>query len=230
VSEKTCQLCKKGREDCIYPMFNDVACTRLVSVCWKCDSKLPKDCWHEVLADVLDNGTSLNLAIMFATGQGPHLSTDDTFFAGWTGSGGKQFENANRTTREGYMEEAKRAGVSTQGKVYMHGLAEYPGDPRAWIGTKGEAVKILEEKGWGCDRLGVKARTDVAPPPDIPLADDLVQELVGQKIVTEEIDRRTLTPSKLMEMREEVIEKHGAKKPPPTTFKRKPKRKKARAK
>lgn len=221
-----CDLCKKG--DAAHGIIHREV--GLVCWCWKCDAKLPTDPaqMSAAIRSVMLDDQSLNCAVMFATGQGPRLVTDDTFFAGWQTGGGAQFGNANRPTREGYLGEAKRAGVSTNGKVYMHGLADYPGDPRAWVSTRGEIVKRLEERGWGCERLGVKARTDLPPPPEVRLADDIVDEFVERKIATEGIDRKRLTPDRLAEMREQVTNTHGRKKEPTVTRPRKKKKRSRR--
>lgn len=220
MDDLTCDLCEKLPADssCSLPYPPPTRGMRVVFLCWKCEAKIgnvSRETAEVILNDVLWNGNSLNLAIMFATGQGPHLSTDDTFFRGWQDSGGGQFANSGSFVQNGYLDVAKAAGVSTQGKVYMHGLAEYPGDPRAWVSTRGEMVSILKEKGWGCERLGVKARTDVAPAEIPTLAPDLVQEMVERRIVQEGIDDRELTPKKVEQLKEEAVERHGRTKPNP---------------
>ena len=233
LADLKCDLCKLLPADDVFGVKRTGRAAgdelHATALCWKCWAKIgydvSGDVFDEIVNNVLDNGTSLNLAIMFATGQGPTLHTDDTFFRGWQGASGAQFDKRLPYDQNLYMREAKEAGVSTNGKVYMHGLAEYPGDPRAWVGTKGEMKKRLEQKGWGCDRLGVKVRTDVEPEATPALAEDLVQEMVARKFQGE--DDRAITPKKLAEAREAVIEKHGQKNGPTTPLKKSkgPKRK-----
>lgn len=220
-----CDLCDVGRCD---PDESVRVGDRVVFVCFKCHLRIPAADATEIIETILagDKRSRQHVAFtaMIVAGRPPLAVTDDTFFNGWHSAGGAQFGNANRPTREGYLGEARRAGVSTNGKVYMHGLADYPGDPRAWVSTRGEIVKRLEERGWGCDRLGVKARNDLPPAPDVPLADDIVDEFVEKRIASEGIDRKRLTPTRLAEMREQVIDTHGRKKEPTVTRPRKKKR------
>lgn len=58
-----------------------------------------------------------------------------------------------------YRTEARRHGVSMAGKVYHSTLAEYPGDPRAWVADSSDIRQVLEERGWGSrGDIEVKAR------------------------------------------------------------------------
>lgn len=58
-----------------------------------------------------------------------------------------------------YRDAAKKAGVSMAGKVYHSTLAEYPGDPRAWVSDSGDIKQVLTERGWGASGdIVVKAR------------------------------------------------------------------------
>jgi hypothetical protein len=47
-----------------------------------------------------------------------------------------------------YRSMAEAAGVSTTGKQYMHGLAEFPGDPGAWVNGTGDVLRIAKERGF----------------------------------------------------------------------------------
>ena len=49
-----------------------------------------------------------------------------------------------------YHAGARRAGVSTTGKRYSHALADYPGDPEAWVGSLSEAKEAACRKGLSC--------------------------------------------------------------------------------
>lgn len=203
----TCDLCRKADTDDI------VLCgggTDFAACCWKCAAKLPAAAAarEEVLRLVLEEGQSLNLAVMFTTGATPRLNTDDTFFQGWKNTGGEQFAGPQQAMLGRYMDDAKAAGVSTQGKRYMHGLAAYPGDPRAWVGTRAEIKEVLRERGLGCERLGVEAATDRPPPPPVRLADDIRDRLVGERLAG--VPKRARTKKLVQETREAVVDAHGA--------------------
>lgn len=51
-------------------------------------------------------------------------------------------------TGEYMRKKAERAGVSIAGKVYRHALAEYPGDPEAWVSGIDDARDLCRRKGW----------------------------------------------------------------------------------
>jgi hypothetical protein len=118
---------------------------------------------------------------MVATGIAPGCMTDDVFLAG-LGCNGSQFDGQERVGDE-YKQIAKEAGVSVQGKVYMGSLAEYPGDPKAWISSRADAERVCTERGWGC-RGAVNVKTpQVAPLPSVGVADDLVEHHAAKRIM-----------------------------------------------
>jgi hypothetical protein len=42
--------------------------------------------------------------------------------------------------------QAESVGVSTTGKWYCRGLASFPGDPTAWVESRGDVLRIAKEK------------------------------------------------------------------------------------
>lgn len=97
-----------------------------------------------------DAGTPHGLAEMFAFRRPPQENTDRGFLEGT--ANGSQFQDTPRAG-DFYKARAESAGVSTTGKVYLKQLADYPGDPRAWVSSRGDVQKVLNERGWGCDGL-----------------------------------------------------------------------------
>ena len=78
-----------------------------------------------------------------------------------------------------YSRNAKAAGVSTKGKKYMSSLARFPGDPEAWVSGKGDAERILDERGWGSEGLINRPVRNEAPPKEhVPVASEVLQEAV----------------------------------------------------
>lgn len=145
-------------------------------------------------------GVSHKLAEMFATGQTPTLNTDSTFFEGrW-----EQFYGTPQI-REAYKRRAAREGVDVSGKIYVSQLANFPGDPEAWVSGRGDVQRVCEKRGWGCaGSVNVKPRNaDVAPPKDIDVADDIIDREVGE-ILANVPDRERVD---VQDLREQVRDK-----------------------
>jgi hypothetical protein len=105
---------------------------------------------------------------------------------------------------EQYAEEARRRGVSTYGKYYSHQLADYAGDPSAWVSDVDDFKRVAAAKGVGCEPLGLKA---------VKKGDDEAPVVLDEKIIQQEIINRCLDDPSLQkrdvrDLREEVIEKH----------------------
>lgn len=149
-------------------------------------------------------GESHNIAELLATQRVPHLTTDASFLQGHCN--GSQFA-VNPILGDRYRDDAKAKGVDTTGKVYMHALADFPGDPRAWVSGRGDVQKVCEERGWGCSgAVNVKRRFETRKAEAAPVADDIVARHVEEEIqahpepqaldreeVTEKV-RKKLTP------------------------------------
>lgn len=127
------------------------------------------------------DGVSHKLAEMFALQSPPMSNTDREFLEGQGGcydqfDGNEYIGNFHR-----YM--AKKNGVDTTGKVYLSGLAAFPGDPKAWVSGRGDAQRVVEERGWSCDG-SVKVKGEVLPPtsPKFTVADDIVAERAARLV------------------------------------------------
>lgn len=220
-----CELCNHlGAIDSI--AVGEASSVTVVLVCWKCASKLGRErAVQEIVFKILETKLSertpgtVNFWCMVESGQGPQLSTDDTFFHGWQNAGGRQFENDHPLVKYEYLEKAKAAGVTTQGRVYQHGLARFPGDPEAWVGSRGEMKEVLERRGYGCERLGVKAKEATSDVQRVgELADDIVCERVSERLA--EIPEADRTPRMLADTAEAVRKQHAG--PAAITPKRRP--------
>lgn len=152
---------------------------RRICFCEECAVGVPEWALFHYLACV-GEGTSRNLALMFALGQPPMSNTDREFLFGHCN--GSQFENRPEHG-DAYAQVAREQGVDTAGAVYLSGLAAYPGDPRAWVRGRGDAQKVCEDRGWDCDgAVTVKAaKKDHAPGPAV--ADDIVSDEVHKMLL-----------------------------------------------
>ncbi len=137
---------------------------------------------QEVYNEAIASGASPRLAEMLALQAAPRVKSDTTFFAGQdTGAGSIK----HPITRKLYMEEAKKAGVDVTGAVYRSEIAAYPGDPRAWVRSRGEITGLIEERGWQMDgdlKAGGEAREDISPGQGPKIAHDIVEQLVNNRI------------------------------------------------
>ena len=133
--------------------------------------------------DCRRQGTSHALAEMFALGHGPSLRTDSVFMEGHCN--GNQFESTP-WMGDWYKAQAKAAGVSVKGAVYKSGLARFPGDPEAWVRSRGDVERICRARGWSC-RGDVYVPASYAdepdePPDEIGVAHDIVEQRVLDKM------------------------------------------------
>ena len=116
---------------------------------------------------------------MVEAGQGPGLMTDSVFLEGRCN--GNQFE---KTPAQGdYLRGvAEAAGQSTKGKVYLGGLANYPGDPEAWVDGRGDVQRVAEQRGYNvAGAVTVQAAGRNEPAPAVPLAPDLLADGVQEE-------------------------------------------------
>lgn len=142
----------------------------------------------------ISEGTSHALAEMFAFQQGPQLNTDTAYMAGkW---------EQNDKTLDHHRKLAKKAGVSTQGRTYLKSLARYPGDPRAWVDSKGDIRRVCEQEGWGCDGVVKTKLKQEEPPPPVDVAPHLLKKYVAQELAKEPGER--VTARKLADTTEKV--------------------------
>lgn len=148
----------------------------------------------------LRKGTSPKLAEMFATGQTPGIMTDSVFLEGHCN--GSQFQDTPHLG-DAYAAEARRQGVDITGKVYLSGLARYPGDPEAWVSSRGEVARILDQRGWGAEGAVTRKVTKVAEPNKIAVAEDLIQN--EMETILENVENPTQVDTE--DLREQIIEK-----------------------
>ena len=124
-------------------------------------------------------GTSPALAEMFALASPPGSQTDREFLRAT--ENGRQFAKTP-WIGDAYAAKAKKAGVNTTGKVYKSSLARFPGDPRAWVGGRGDVQKVCEQEGWGCDGAVKVKMQEPEPAGEVAIADDIVERRVAQEI------------------------------------------------
>lgn len=120
------------------------------------------------------------LEAMFASRRAPQSRTDREFLRGHCN--GSQFEQ-HPGLGDHYEKIALASGVDPKGKVYLGSIAEFPGDPRAWVDGRGDVQKVIEERGWQCSgAVNVKAREPLNPPEAVAVAPDIVASHVEREL------------------------------------------------
>lgn len=129
------------------------------------DAKLYREC--------IANGCSPRTAEMLASHSAPSLQTDSTFMVGqWNQFGENQnMMNCGRTLAE----ECRKRGGDPNGKVYLGQLADYPGDPQAWVESRADIKRVCRKKGLGCEgAVTVKCPTELRPKPKMKKFTDCI--------------------------------------------------------
>lgn len=94
------------------------------------------------------NGCNHNLAEMLAFKTAPASRTDDDFFRG-VGTLDKQLGDDDGHYQAQVLANYAKAtggGRPNENYVYNAGLAEFPGDPRAFLDSAGSAKRLAEER------------------------------------------------------------------------------------
>lgn len=152
-------------------------------------------------------GDSRRLTEMFNEGRSPHGISDCTFMRDT--ANGRQFAEQEATGNH-YRQVAESLGASVTGKKYVSGLAAFPGDPEAWVDSRGDVERLLTKRGWGSEgTINVRPRESENPPESGPA---MAQELVD-KYATE-IAMRDPNPHlvDMVDLKEQVKERMAPKK------------------
>lgn len=100
--------------------------------------------------DMRLDGASANIAEMLALQTPPMSNTDREFLQGHCN--GNQFDKGplTETVANRLKAAAEAGGQNVTGKVYLGGLARYPGDPEAWVSGRGDVKRVVESRNWKC--------------------------------------------------------------------------------
>jgi len=155
-------------------------------------------------------GNSHKCAEMLAFHRPPNAVTDREFLRG-IGTLADQFDG-DTVGLKAVVENARAHGYNpSYTDFYNKGLANFPGDPLAFIpadSARGHVKRVCESRGDSCHGMvNVKAR-DVGPPPDDKpgIAPDIVQRHVNAQI-----KRDPSLSGKKAELCEAFIERHAPK-------------------
>lgn len=110
--------------------------------------------------------------------------------------------------QEAIIRQAHEAGISTHGKVYKQQLADGRGaaTPEAWVSDISDVREAFRRrKHLNCDGGFRWKGEDADPVPDVPLAESSIQEF-AQEYIAQDPNWR----NKPQELREMIVETHGA--------------------
>jgi hypothetical protein len=142
------------------------------------------------------------LAEMLALQRPPMSNTDREFLEGHCN--GSQFSN-EEWVGDLYHKQAREAGVDPKGKVYMAGLARFPGDPEAWVGGRGDVQRVCETRGWGCEgSVSVTPRERDTNQKRGAVAEDIVRREMAQALEAVPPAERAYVDTE--DLREQIVE------------------------
>lgn len=120
-------------------------------------------------------GESHNMAEMLATRSFPGVKTDSIFNEGKFSGAAGRIDAEEVWLRK----QAESAGVSTAGKWYCRGLASFPGDPTAWVGDRGDVLRIAQEKNLTVHGYVEHKGHEVDPGGDLAIDPEIVDSEVA---------------------------------------------------
>lgn len=155
---------------------------------------------------------------MTEEGAAPKANTDREFYEGM-GTLEQQFKNDPEGLKQTVAAARAQGYEPHYTDFYMGNLADRTGDPKAFIqssGGRGDIKRRCLEKGVTCEGSVSVTPAEIGyrPPPkkDVRLAEDLIaEEMVTRVLSNPDLGYQCKeNPKKLAELREEVIETHGA--------------------
>lgn len=162
-----------------------------------------------IYVESIRKGNKPSMAEMFACRTPAVLQGTDTQWLAGRGGLRKQFDDDDRYIRM-VAERQKAMGHQVrENDVYLPTLAQYPGDPRAFVSSRGEAVKYAEEIGVGLDLDGkqvVKPREADEDP--FESAPALCPQIAHEEAVKLQQSDPALS---IQDATAIAVEKHGAK-------------------
>lgn len=117
------------------------------------------------------DGQSHNMAEMLALKKFPGTRTDVEFNKGRCN--GNQFEHVPGLG-DHYRSVTEALGGSTTGKFYCAQLADFPGDPTAWVSDRSDVLRVAREKNFSVEGSVEYRAEPTAPRPDVVVDPQLI--------------------------------------------------------
>lgn len=107
------------------------------------------------------------------------------------------------------ISERLKPGCTSGHKHYNASLAEFVGDPRAWVSDANDAMRVVKARNLniedGCLKNTASAKD---PEPEVALSEKLIKENIVREVMH---DPGLAEPKKLKKLREDIITKHTPK-------------------
>lgn len=157
--------------------------------------------------DMISMGQNPRFALMAACQQAPDTRhTNRTFNV----ERHQVMNEMKPKMRDEYLNQAKRAGISTQGKYYVGALGR-PTDPAAWVSTVDDAKSVCKKKNLTAQ--GIVEHKGVTPPPKKKprLAPDIKDQLVRKRLAQDGAlaDKCAKDGRAYRRLQDEVVSRHG---------------------
>lgn len=151
-------------------------------------------------------GESPRFAIMCAMRTAPLTRYSDKTF---NASRRRYMENMKPRSQKAYLEMARKAGISTQGKFYVGGLGR-PTDPMAWVSTIDDVTEVCRKKNLTATGIA-KHQGHEGTYQRKPLAPDIRKRLVRQRLQADPAlaARCAKDPTARARIEAEVVDRHG---------------------
>lgn len=131
--------------------------------------------------------------------------TDKSFWEG-------RFNGHDTTDKQKSLDYqlAKKAGISTAGKLYMSSLADRrgPRDPEAWVSGISDVKAVVKKRNYTCEGIVNHVGVELPPPKKVPLSEHIINRVIKRECEA----NPSLKNKPRQELREMAIAKHGKKK------------------
>ncbi len=154
---------------------------------------------------LIEEGSPPGFAAMLATKTPPGTKgTDRAFLEGsheWAGS-------MSANSRKYIMGSAKKAGISTSGKVYKSGIGK-PSDPMAWVSDVSDVLKACKSKG-----MTVSGAVNYEAPAQQPkrrrMSEKALSRFTQRYLANPETAAKVKgKPKKMRELQEKIVDTHS---------------------
>jgi len=164
---------------------------------------------------LIKEGKTPEAAAMYACQQAPGTRGSDRAFCDGQR---RKMENMTPWLRKRLQDDAKKAGINTNGRYYVGGLGK-PTDPAAWVTSSDDVLTVCKARNYDCDGvIRHKAIAKEKPTESIRLAPRVIRDIEKKMLRQDPALAERVRKNKYArrELHEQIMEKHARKK----TFKK----------
>lgn len=164
--------------------------------------------------EMVAKGQSPRFAIMAAMQSAPLTRQSDRTF---NASRRYHMNHLKPWALDYYLREAKKAGISTQGKFYVGGLGR-PTNSDAWVSSVDDVRAACAARQLSSSGLVEVQGPSVDPPQPKPMAEDIQLEYVARKMAQDPqlVADCKRNPEKLQKLKAEAVDRHAKRRSPRT--------------